>query len=857
MRILLLGLFLCLGILAKGQVLTGTIRNVAGEPLPFGTIWVSNLNKGSIANEEGKFAINLPVGSHQIVFRFLGHSPLTKNVEILASTKTLEWQITLVEQSVSLDEVNVGALKEDPAIGIMRRMISMAPFHIKELDSYSAKAYVKGVGKITSISKLMNLMVGKKLEKEAGIKVGSTYVLEGVNQVSYKKPNAIQEKVISNRNNLPSALRANETPNLRVTQTNFYQPKIFGNLISPLSPNAFQYYRFQYLGSFTQNGQTISKIQVKPKSSFQDLFDGTLSVVEDTWSIYSFSLHFNNANNNVTMQQQNAPFQGVWMPINYDLNMVLDVMGFGAVFRYITQIKEYKIQVNKAFVVKPQIIEERLDKKLAKEIDREKIKNPRLDLGGTLTRKKLKKILKEVEKEEEKELKPEFSSDYQFEVDTLASQRSNEFWEEERQVPLTEAEVKGYKEADSMYVVEKAKIKKDSLKNSNRFSFAHVFTPKTYSYEKNRMGNRFVLGSIGGGFSAVDGYFIHRDWEFRHSYGQNNYWNVGGMIRYAFARNRWNGELFSERNFDENRQKIRFSMGSNLYQINSTEPVSPFINQIYALFFSENYLKYYQKDFVSMTYENQIQAKWRLSGTFEYRNRSSLENHVSHGWFHQEREFTSNNPVNLEMPDTRFVNQDQWLLRFGVLWLPSATWRRFNQSRRISNNEGPRIQFQSYVAMGTAAYSQLSIQVNHTIPLQRLGRLQIQLHGAHYLVKPTQFIDYTFFKGNEMDVLGSDEFAFRMLPNYLFATANDHYRMHLKWEPRKFVLTQSDLLSLYGLKENLQYSFLQIPNGLRKSPYQEVSYGITGIGKLLGLDVVYPIGDWVPERWKVMMRIPF
>jgi len=33
----------------------------------------------------------------------------------------------------------------------------------------------------------------------------------------------------------------------------------------------------------------------------------------------------------------------------------------------------------------------------------------------------------------------------------------------------------------------------------------------------------------------VDGYFIHRDWEFRHSYGQNNYWNVGGMIHAAGA----------------------------------------------------------------------------------------------------------------------------------------------------------------------------------------------------------------------------------------------------------------------------------------------------------------------------------
>jgi hypothetical protein len=117
---------------------------------------------------------------------------------------------------------------------------------------------------------------------------------------------------------------------------------------------------------------------------------------------------------------------------------------------------------------------------------------------------------------------------------------------------------------------------------------------------------------------------------------------------------------------------------------------------------------------------------------------------VKHGLFYKDREFTSNNPVNLEMADTRFVNQDQWLFRFGVLWLPSATWRRFNQSRRISNNEGPRIQFQSYFAMGTSSYSKLSLQVNHTIPLQRLGRLQVQLHGVHYMLRPTQFIDYTF-----------------------------------------------------------------------------------------------------------------
>lgn len=46
----------------------------------------------------------------------------------------------------------------------------MAPFHTKEVDQYSAKAYVKGVGKITSISKMMNALVGKKMEKKQVLK---------------------------------------------------------------------------------------------------------------------------------------------------------------------------------------------------------------------------------------------------------------------------------------------------------------------------------------------------------------------------------------------------------------------------------------------------------------------------------------------------------------------------------------------------------------------------------------------------------------------------------------------------------------------------------------------------------------
>jgi hypothetical protein len=213
----------------QAQTLSGTIRSDKGELMPFSTIWVNDLNKGTLANEDGKYAIQLPKGEHEIVFRFLGHTPKLQKLTI-SSDQTLD--IVLSEEAVTLQDVNVGGLNEDPAIGLMRRMISMAPFHLKEIDSYSAKGYVKGAGKITSISKMMNALVGKKMEKEAGIKVGSTYVLEGINQVTYSRPNRIEEKVLSNRNNLPAVLRNSGPPNLRITQTNFYQPKVWGEFVT-------------------------------------------------------------------------------------------------------------------------------------------------------------------------------------------------------------------------------------------------------------------------------------------------------------------------------------------------------------------------------------------------------------------------------------------------------------------------------------------------------------------------------------------------------------------------------------------------------------------------------------------------
>jgi hypothetical protein len=840
MKPLLLLLCTCIGL--QAQTLSGTIRSNKGELMPFSSIWVTDLNKGTLANEEGKYAISLPRGEHEVVFRFLGHTPKTHKVNLSGD---LSLDVVLSEETVTLQDVNVGGLKEDPAIGMMRRMISMAPFHLKEIDRYAAKGYVKGAGKITSISKVMNALVGKKMENEAGIKVGSTYVLEGINLISYTRPNKIDEKVLSNRNNLPSVLKNSGAPNLRITQTNFYQPKVWGSLISPISPSAFSFYNFAYLGSFQLNGQTVSKIQVKPKSSSDDLFEGTLSIVEDTWSIYSFSLAFRNSQGYYTFQQQNALFQGVWMPVNYDVNVNFDAMGFGATFRYITQVKEYSIKVNPAFVVKPTIIEERLHKDWAKEINKEKVANPRLALGKELTRKKLKKVLKEIDREEKKE---EFSSDYTITVDSTASIQKEEYWEAERQVPLTEAEVKGYKEADSLSVQDEKKRLKDSVNALPRFRYSDIWSGRIYNYGQKGLGARLTLSGFQNGYNAVDGYTLGRGMHYRYTYKLSDYWGTGFDVRYAFSRKAWNGMAYVERNWDENRQFLQLAGGSAIQQINSTEPVPAIVNLYYALFLSQNYLKLYQKDFMKATYAVQMNAKWNLNTVLEFRSRTSLENHEENGFFYKERRFESNG-----LP---FTTSKQVYGSVNFRYQPFATWRRYNGARRLSTESGPTISSAYEQALGDDSYSKVSLQVSQTIPLANWGEINYRITAAHFINKPSLIIDYQHFKGNEVNV-SSGESGFLALPYYALSNPGDHLKAFLTWEPRKFLFTQNAFLSLYGLKEKVGYSYLQTSVNSQTIHYQELRYGLTGIGKILGVDLVYPMGTVVPEKWKVLIRLPF
>ena len=845
------------------QKITGKVMNTNGEPLPFASIWSETFNKGTTANENGEFGFQLSSGEHKVTFRFVGHTPKDVFV-VLENNSEKKLQIVLEEQAVTLSEVKIAGLKEDPAIGMIRRMISMAPFHLNEITSYQSKAYIKGNGIITSMSKVVKWAVGKQMEKDAGIKVGSLYMLEGVNTINYQKPNKIREKVISKRTNLPAQFQKDDGVNLRVAQTNFYRPRVWGNLISPIAPNAFQFYQYNYLGSFKINDLTISKIQVKPKVISNELFEGILNVVEDTWSIYSFQLRYKDSNSQSKFEQQNAMFNGVWMPIQYSVRSNIDVVGIGARFEYVTQIKEYDIKLDPIFVVKPQIIEERLNKNLAKDIDKVKIKtiqDAKKSLEGEITRKKLKKALKKIEKQKifskDSVAKIEFSSEFDFEVDSLANKKSDVYWQKEREIPLSELELKAFKEADSLYLAGAEKRRKDSINNLPKFKWSQIYTGKLFDYSKKGIGNSFRISGFSYDFNAVNGNTLTYKLEFLKQFEKQNSIKIYSDIHWALNREAINGSLGLYRQFQNGRQAFGLKIGNELFQNNNTSPISDRLNSFYALLLNKNYAKFYNKEYINLFYSNRIAASVLFSVESEFRNRSSLLNSVEYGIFRNSTKFLPNYSENDEIGNTVFSNDQQFVFKGTVQWQPNAVFRRFNQSVYVSNARGVVYKLSFSKAILENSFSSMEISAKQKLILNRLGEFTYQLAYHAFLQKPSNFLDFTHFKGNEILFTTNTNEGFKALPYYQFSTSGSSLQGHFIWEPKKFLLNQFNLLYGYGLKESIQYSALYFPNSNQQKYYQEINYRVDGIFKAFGVDLVYPIGTWVPEKMKVLIRVPF
>ena len=105
-------------------------------------------------------------------------------------------------------------------------------------------------------------------------------------------------------------------------QASFYQPILAEMAISPLSPQAFSYYNFKYIGTTFQGKYTINKIEVIPKHKSQQLFAGTIFIIEDLWCLHSVDLTNENLVGKIRVRELYIPVQEeIWMPVSHQFDI--------------------------------------------------------------------------------------------------------------------------------------------------------------------------------------------------------------------------------------------------------------------------------------------------------------------------------------------------------------------------------------------------------------------------------------------------------------------------------------------------------------------------------------------------------
>ncbi len=850
----------------------GIITDTNGVPIPYATIYVKELGTGTTSNAEGNYVYRLSAGVYNITFQTIGYETVVKRINV--SNAFVTTNIILKAQTYELAQVEVTSGGRDPAYTIMRKAIAKAKFHTNQLDAYTTQVYIKGSGRLIDSPFFLRKMIAKE-----GVDSTFAFTSESVNEVTYTRPNTYEEKVISiyttgNTDN------ENVDPNGFINAS-FYESDI-GGVISPLSPKAFAYYKFVYEGFFMDQGKEIDKIRVIPRSKGDNVFTGTLNLVDDTWAIHSLDLKTYKSGIAITAKQVYAPIEEkVWMPISLQYKVTGKYFGFKFEANYLASISDYKITINPDLEYEVEVIDEAVEKELAKQIEESrnaKVEDieGRLSVGKEVTRKELKKMLKEYEKEERQEqAEPEVTSTYNFKVDSMATKRDSLYWENIRPIPLTKLEVKGYKVVDSMVVADKEEARKDSLgvrkkKKKEGFGVGDLLFGGSYGKTKEkRFFIKPALNTVQ--FNTIEGYNFEYGLRYRQDYKNDTRWFLEGTARYGFSRKKLNYRF--DTGFEFNRKsatattlavgsdgtsvtnngykgkgQFRLSGGKYVFQYNPDNPIHPLVNTLTSLVSENNFMKLYEKQFVKLAYEQQINQKWKVEATAEWSERNTLQNNSSHVYFDKDsRSYTSNIPTNLET-SADFVPHQSFISSFGIKGRPWQKYRIRNGKKYTINNSSPTLSLDARHNLYSDSptindnFTHLELGFQHEFKVGYRGKMDIKVNaGTFFNQENMQFPDYKHFLGNQTIFSTTDPVgSFRLLDYYTYSTNDAYLNAHVHYQFRKFLVSQIFEVQMLGIKENIFVNYL---NTDFSENYFEVGYGIDNIARIFRLEFISSFQD--------------
>jgi hypothetical protein len=856
------------------QILKGKIINQNGEPIQYATVYIQELKQGTTANTKGDYELRLPAGKYMVIYQSLGFEPIF--ADITMADKPVSKNVTLPVQYYEIPEVRITATGEDPAYIVMRKVIGMAPYYLNNVNYYKAEVYLKGNLVINRIPKILQKTMkmeakknsttvrvgGKAQPAEEMIKEGDSFLMESFNEMEFTAPDKYVQRVISFNSTFPE--QGNEISPMDFIQASFYQPVIADIAISPLSPAAFSHYNFKYLGTSLQGNYTINKIQVIPKRKSQQLFEGTIYIIEDLWCLHSVDLTNENLVGKVKIQQLYIPVQDdIWLPVSHKFDINIGIVGFKADAGYGSSVKYLNVKPNLA-LARPKSISTDFTGKPVKvavadtvPVTKTKQQIEKILEKDQITNRDMVKLSKLMDKESKNSLPDSSKNNLEIKDNTThviekdANKKDSTYWAQIRPIPLSEVELRSLRVSDSLKAGSELKqLKKDSttttpVKKKSKFitTTRDIFMGHSWA---DTSGFRFTHGGLFDlqnlRFNSVDGFVYGLDFSIQKSWKNNKQLYFAPDILWAFNRE----ELIWRVNtiFMLNTQKLNqifLRTGATSTDINNVAGINTFINTVTSLLIKKNYLKLYESRYLTFGYMNEIVNGLRLEVSANFEDRRVLPNSTNFSLLKRSTPYSDNVPVNSYLlPGSNPINalRDMRHADFSakISYTPYQKYRMRNGRKIPAGSDWPTLSF-TYLH-GIDEFSEM------TDKIKQFDMLRFETGKRHEMgafsefrwrVRTGGYLDnrdltfYDFFHINTQPIpvlINNYEDAF-MLPSYYSMSTPEFYgEVHVKYTTPYLLIKLLPGISNTLMRENLSLSYL----GSRyHKNYTELGYSISEV----------------------------
>lgn len=767
-------------------VLKGKITDEKKQPLPFTTIRIANTNKGTTANDKGEFELKLNQGNYILIVQYLGYKMQEIKINIPQQNFI---EISMFPENITLKEIHIKAT-EDPAYYVIRNAIKTRKKHHQELNtlSFQCDVYVKGVQKLDSIpDKIMGMEV-KVNDNEKGIfylsETQSTYYfLPPDNKKEIIKASRVsgQSKGFSFNRYIP--MQKNIYDN--VLDFYFISNRPF---ISPISENAFLFYKYKMHGTFYENGKMINKIEVIPKSATEPCFRGFIYIEENSWRVHSFDFYITkesklNFIDTLYLKQIHTKINdSLYYPISIQYLFKFNVFGIKGQGYFIASVADYIFNID------------------------------------TINKKFFKNEIVKFEKD--------------------AIKNDSLFWKDIRPIPLSVEEKKDYIKKDSIEKIQTSPAYLDSVdKAKNKFKIGKIFTGYQYQKSKNNFSvNIDGLLNAGIQYNTVEGINLTlKTSAHKKIKNETQQWNFSNAVRYGIAN-----QLFGIKSgFKYNSNPFNFrtygmTIQSYVEPFNHEQSISELINTDYTLLDYRNFLKLYLKKSIEIYYHQELWNGLYLSSTSSFEERSALKNSYLLKIFQHKNYFTSNYPLYPFSDSISFNTHPAFIFKAKLKYHIKQRYTTYPDQKYVWKNKYPVFTFEYTKALpfnsSMINYDLIQLNIFDKIELNYFGDLKYEIDAGKFLTtKKMYFMDYQHFSGNQTIVL-NDWNTFRLLNYYNYSTNQYFVQSHIEYNLRGLLIGRIPWIKKFKIEEILTAHYLYNP---LLPHYYEVSFGLSNIFYIL------------------------